>query len=91
MLITPAPILPRLQRLNDGVAGFVVVFGGVFVGGAVAAADVAAGEAEAQIDPGFAAVQALLAALGLGRDGLNPAVVWAAGLFPAGIAIEQAL
>ena len=51
-------------------AGFVVVFGGVFVGGAVAAADVAAGEAEAQIDPGFAAVQALLAALGLGRDGL---------------------
>jgi hypothetical protein len=50
------------------VLGGVEMFGGVAVGGAIATSDVAAGEAEAQVDPRCAYLQAILAALGGWRD-----------------------
>jgi hypothetical protein len=49
--VTPAPIFAGLERLNDGVTTGVVMLGGMLVGGGVAAADVAAGEADPQMDP----------------------------------------
>ena len=67
--VTPAPIFARLERLDDGVLGAVKMFGGVTVGRAVATSDVAAREAEAQVDPSSADLQAIFTALG-GRDDL---------------------
>jgi hypothetical protein len=52
--IAPDPILARLEGLYDGVVGGVEVPGGVFVLGVVAATDVAAGEADAQVHPAIA-------------------------------------
>jgi hypothetical protein len=48
------------------VFGGVEVFGGVFVFGGVAAADVSAGKAEAQMDPTIAHFEALFAAFCFG-------------------------
>jgi hypothetical protein len=45
--------------------GLVKVLGGVFVLRRIAAADVAAGEAQAQVDPGVAHLQTFFAAFGL--------------------------
>lgn len=46
----------------------VKMFCGVFVFRTIAAADVAAGEAQAQVDPVVADFQAILAAVGAGGD-----------------------
>src|SRR5207249_2463000 len=70
--VAPAPALVRLERGDQRVVGLVKVLSGVPVGRAVAAADVAAGQAEAQVDPPGAGLQTLLAALrGAGRDRLD--------------------
>ena len=45
--------------------------GGVLVWLAVAAADVTAGHAKSQVHPGAAHLQAVLAAIGAGRDFVN--------------------
>jgi hypothetical protein len=55
------------------------VLGGVLILGVVAAADVPTGEAEAQMDPGVAKLQAFLAASAARRDFLDQAQM-AAGL-----------
>src|SRR5258708_6956101 len=60
--VTPAPVLARLEGLDDGMPGRVEVFGRVRVLRAVAAADVPAGQAQAQMHPGVAHFQAFLAA-----------------------------
>jgi hypothetical protein len=65
----PAPGFARFEGLHDGVLGGMKMFGGVFVFGGIAAADVAALEAQAQVDPGVAHFQALFAAAGVGLDG----------------------
>ena len=53
--------------------GAVEVLGGVLVFGGVAAADVAALHAQAEMHPGVAHLQALFAALGLRRHFVNVA------------------
>jgi hypothetical protein len=60
--IAVAPVLARFSGANDGVAGNAGVRGGVPVGGAVAAADVTARLAHAQVHPPTTAREALLAA-----------------------------
>ena len=61
--VAVAPVLPGLERADDRVKGRAVVLGGVLVSRLVAAADVAAGKAQPQVDPAVAAAQALFAAL----------------------------
>jgi hypothetical protein len=60
----PAPRFAGLEGADDGVTGFVGVFAGVFAGAGVAAADVAAGAAHAEVDPVAAGGKALFAAVG---------------------------
>jgi hypothetical protein len=64
--VAPGPVFTGLEGFYEGVLGGVKVFGGVFVLRRIAAADVAAGEAQAQVDPGVAHLQTFLAAFGLG-------------------------
>src|SRR5690348_2731128 len=61
--VAPAPVLARLERLDDRVTGRVEVFGGMPVLRVIAAADVAADQTFAQMDPAVAHLQALLAAV----------------------------
>jgi hypothetical protein len=61
--VAPAPVFPGLERLDDRVAGRVRVPACVAVRGRVAAADMAAGHAQAQMHPARPGPQALLAAL----------------------------
>ncbi len=60
--VAPAPALPRLIRLDHRVPGGVEVLRRMPLRRAVAAADVAAGEAEAEVHPSSADTQAVLAA-----------------------------
>jgi hypothetical protein len=53
-----------LQAADDGVVGLLVVQGGVTPQGLVTAAHVSAGEAEAEVDPGAASLEAFLTAVG---------------------------
>src|SRR5438094_5935462 len=66
--ITPAPVLPRLGGLHDGVAARVEMLRGVLILGGVAAADMAARQTEPEVHPPFPGCQALFAALRVGRD-----------------------
>ena len=61
----------RLERLDDGVSGGVIMFGGVFIGGAIAATDMSARQADAQMYPVCADFKAVFAALGAGCHGVN--------------------
>jgi hypothetical protein len=58
-----SPILARLERFHDRMVGRVIMLGGVFVLGIVAAAHVSADLAQAQMDPGVSHLQAFLAAV----------------------------
>lgn len=69
--VAPAPVLVRLERLDDGMASRMKVFPGVLVLRVVAAAYVAARQAEAQVYPCVAHLQALFAAIPGGRHILN--------------------
>src|SRR4051794_37072046 len=60
----PAPVLARLQRADDRVLGLSRVPARVLARRAVAAADVAAFQADAQVQPLAALAQAVLAAVG---------------------------
>ena len=60
--ITPSPLLPWLDRPDDGMAGRAKMFRGVLVLGGVAAPDVPASQAHPQMDPAVIHLQALLAA-----------------------------
>src|SRR5262245_61054498 len=57
--ITPAPALRRVKAFDDGMAGGLEMRRGVLVGRIVAAADMAAAAADAQVQPAAAALQAL--------------------------------
>src|SRR5687767_15934490 len=59
----PPPVLPRLERPDDPMADQAGVPAGVLARGLVATADVPAGQAQPQMDPGGPDPQALLAAL----------------------------
>src|SRR5207253_10499626 len=69
--VAPTPVFSRLERLHDGMAGGVVMLGGVPVRRGIAAADVATGQAEPQVYPGVPARQAFGTALRAGRDILD--------------------
>jgi hypothetical protein len=49
--VAPTPILTGLEGTHDGMAGAMEMFGGVFAGGLVATADVAALQAIAKVNP----------------------------------------
>src|SRR4051794_8814714 len=69
--IAPAPVFARLERLDDRMASGVEVLGGVLVLRGVAAADVPANQALAQVDPGVPDLQAILTPVGAGRHVAN--------------------
>jgi hypothetical protein len=64
--VAPAPILPRLEGLDDGVIGAVEVLGSVLISGLIAAPYMPTGHAEAQMHPGIAYPEAVLAAVRAG-------------------------
>ena len=66
--VTPAPVFSWFKGFYDRMMLGVKTFCGVLVFRTIAAADVAAGEAEAQMNPVVAHFQALFAAVGAGRD-----------------------
>src|SRR5579872_5634930 len=63
--IAPGPVFTGLEGFYDGVLGRVKVFGGVFVLRRIAATDVAAGKAQAQVNPGVAHLQTFFATFGM--------------------------
>ena len=64
--IAPPPALRRIIAFDNRMFAALKMFRGMFVFGIVATADVTAGEAQAQMDPGVAYFQALLAAISAG-------------------------
>jgi hypothetical protein len=69
--VTPTPVLAGFDGLHDRVPGGMEMFGSVFVFGGIAATDVSARQTEPKMHPGVAHFQALLAALGVRKDGLD--------------------
>lgn len=69
--IAPAPIFAGLKRLHNRVLRLVEMFGGVFVPGRVAAADVATDQTFAQMNPAITHRQTFFAAIGARLDGLD--------------------
>jgi hypothetical protein len=65
---TPAPILARLERLNDWMARFMKMFCRMFIWRIIAAPDVTALHAEAKVKPGIAHSQTIFAALRARRN-----------------------
>src|SRR5687768_11047990 len=63
----PQPVLSSLERLHNRVRGGVEVLRRVLVLRGIATPDVAANPTEAQMDPGVADLQALLATIGGAR------------------------
>ena len=61
--VAPAPILARLEGLDNRVIGRVKMLCSVFVFRRIAAADVPADKALAQVHPGVANLQAILTAV----------------------------
>ena len=76
--VAPAPVLAGLERADDRVRRGVVVRSRVAVGRVVAAADVAAGEADPEVQPLAAVAQAILAAVDGRRElaAARPASRW---------------
>ncbi len=69
--ITPAPAFRRVVAFDDGVLGFVEMFGRMLVRRVVATADMAAGPAQPQMHPFGPDLQTFLAAQRAGRHGAN--------------------
>src|ERR1700761_9140280 len=66
--IAPAPALRRIIAFDDGMFGVVEMLGGVFVLGLIAAADMPASAADAQMQPFVAHLETFLASQRAGRD-----------------------
>src|ERR1700682_3182929 len=60
--ITPAPSFRRIVALDDRMLGRMKMFGCVMIGGFVAASDMAAGAAYAQVHPDITGLETLFAA-----------------------------
>ncbi len=69
--ITPAPVFPWLQRLDDWVTCLKEVLGGVLIFRAVTAAHMAADQADAQMKPGIPRSKAFFASAVIGLDIAN--------------------
>src|SRR5204862_5181016 len=61
--VTPLPVLAAFEGLHQRVMSGAEMLGGVLVLGGIAAADVPAGETQAEVDPGVAGLQTLFAAV----------------------------
>src|SRR5216684_270017 len=66
--ITPAPVLTRLEGLDNRVVGRVEMPGGVLILRIVTATDMSTGETESQMHPGISHFQTFLAPIGARRD-----------------------
>jgi hypothetical protein len=66
--VTPAPVLPWLEGLNDRMIGFVEMLGGMLILRIVAAADMPTDEADTQMHPGVTDFQTILATIGARGD-----------------------
>src|SRR6185437_3866281 len=75
--VAPAPALARLDGADHRMLGGMVMLGGVGVGRRVAATDVAAGEAKAEMDPATADLEAFLTASAVGFHFMGMGEVWA--------------
>jgi hypothetical protein len=64
--VAPAPIFAGFDGAHDGVFGSVEMFCGVFIFGGVAAGDIAADHAHAEVDPSVAHFDAFGADVGFG-------------------------
>jgi hypothetical protein len=64
--VAPAPFIARDPKLDNGVAGFMEVLGGVFTGRVVTAADMSACQAQAQVHPPAAGPEAFFTPCGVG-------------------------
>jgi hypothetical protein len=69
--VAPAPVFAGFERAHDGVLGAMEMLGGMLIFGGVAATDVAALHAQAEVHPGVAHFQALFATLGVRRYFVN--------------------
>ena len=69
--VAPAPVFTGLEGLDNGMAGCMEMPGSVFVLRGVATANVPADKALAQVYPGIANFQAILAAISTRRDFSN--------------------
>jgi hypothetical protein len=69
--VAPAPVFTGLEGLDDGVRRFMKMLSCVFVGRAVAAADVSAGEAKAEVYPLGADLETVFASSGGRSDVVN--------------------
>ena len=76
--VAPGPSFAGLEGCHDGVARVLEVVRGVAAGRTIAAADVATAQAEPQMDPGGAELQALFTAWSAGGDGGETVHVMAA-------------
>src|SRR4051794_25193183 len=85
--VAPAPVLSLLKAADNGVMRTIEVLGGVLIRRRVTAADVAAGEAQSQVDPPSIGLEALFAAIrSAGSDRMDLVEMGAAhgsDLFPA--------
>jgi len=79
MHVAPEPALVGLGGGYDGVLGGLEVFGGVLVFGGIAAGDVSAVEAGAEVDPGVTEGDALFADVGFGLGVVAGLEVFAEG------------
>jgi hypothetical protein len=59
--VAPFPVFTRLKRLDNRMLRCMIMFGGVLIFGAVAAADVTTTEAQAQVYPTIAHLEAFFA------------------------------
>jgi hypothetical protein len=66
VLVAPQPVLAALERLDQRMAGCLEMRVGMTIRRFVAAADVTADQADAQMDPRIAILEAFLAALRAG-------------------------
>ena len=66
--VTPAPVFPWLEGLDNGVVGRVKMLGSVLILRIVTAADMPAFQTEAQVDPGITRFQAILASIDVRCD-----------------------
>src|SRR5262249_60943704 len=69
--IAPTPVFARLEGLDDGMLDLMKMLGGMPILRRIAAPDVSAFQAQAQMHPGIAHLQAFLAAFAAGSDFLD--------------------
>ena len=69
--VTPAPILPGLDRSHDGMLGRMEVLGSMLIFGRIATTDVPATQTQAKVHPPVAHLQTLFTTSGMRFDVLD--------------------